>query len=295
MKLENEYATSEFVAKVKQWLFTVADRLAVSMNLVCKDNESSLYPLLWDLLKEVCLLSNEATTVSSRVTNEASLEEKTLAAGMVALSVKARQSFSTKGSAESACEAADESGDEEVDEIPEMANTADAADVLSVYIAVEKQLRKPTGGGGSAGRVEFALCVIGTIRTILEAKLSLIADKGKGFFQACSYMCNVFYATYRDTGEYPDVVYGVYTDHMVWQFIQLRKATTPTGKPTITCTKTFNFTDSEGTALLPSAIDVLQYLFQCASVPATFSVAECVSAVEEKSKEYGDQLVACFK
>ena len=193
--------------KVRDWVKTISSRFIPLFYKLKRNFVYSLYPLIVDIILPVLEMSAFAFTATVKQGLDSDQVEELSEA--IALSQQASASNSRSNSAEgkgpqvavpSSC--------------PITIDTTDPEDNKMFIREIEKQLKSLNYP--NKGRVEIAVVENQTnsIKMLVEAKVCVIGDNRAGFYQLCAELV----LAQKDSAT---KVFGVYTDHFIWQFVQL--------------------------------------------------------------------------
>lgn len=276
----NVTSKPQLVGKIVKFLEQFSAEWFASFQVMKKpiDNESSVYPFIFDLLKSLTLIVNNSVIVESLVVHdvlEEGLDEvATEVCGQVINSASSSRHHSTEDpeTGASASDAFTGSGKSVAkppvfDRVEGVLLTPGL--VKDIYIAVQSQMRSELF---NTGRVEFAVLDAKTshFKSVIEAKLSVTTDKNEGLYQAAAYAIAA-------SVQAPTVVYGAYTDYRSWIFFEWNKDTR-----IFKLSEDLNLFSSDYKVYSPFAIDIVAFLFEIFGVPEDIDIEATVRSASAK-------------
>ena len=194
----------DFREKVRDWVKTISSRFIPLLHKLKRDFVYSLYPLIVDTILPVLEMSAFAFTATVKQGLDSDQVEELSEA--IAQSQHASASNSRSSSAEGKGPTATT--------CPITIDTTDPEDNEMFIREIEKQLKSLNYP--NKGRVEIAVVENQTksIKMLVEAKVSVIGDNRAGFYQLCA---ELVLAQKNSATK----IFGVYTDHFIWQFVLL--------------------------------------------------------------------------
>lgn len=286
-----QWITPMGLEKLKEWLRSQAGEWAAAYRIIKnRNNERSLYPLLFEVLKSLLLIVRcniDDVRVGPDPPSDAVIES-----GASRFAADHTPSASRTPSADkpdaSALEV-DSAGAGAGSTPAGMLDITDERAVTNLFLEVEKYIQEEIEGSGARGHAEFTITNSATemILAAFEVKPSLAADKRAGLFQLVSELITVAHSNFalaKPERPAPTYVYGVYTDTRDYMFVRVRLQ-----DQSIEISPSFGLFSSnhEGLLLDFDAPTVAAYLFHILDVPIDIDVKQAVEKLEAKKEGMG--------
>lgn len=270
--------------KILAWIEAMAPTwVATHAALPLQNNERTLYPAVFDILRDCLLLTNAGKFITAVTVDVSPMEEDVKAAA-----VEGSEAFKLRRSPRSSTTSASA----KVDEVfaATAVDLSDSEGVANLFCEIEKKLKERNIDGYAEFVISEALDdpVTGRprnkIRIIVEVKKNLLSDSNAGFYQLSAEL-----AAKVEEGE---TIFGIYTDASAYEFacVALPTASAQDTRQIMRSPRhQFVLIPEPGQAELQNgALTVLAHIFEMLGVPPTIDMDQRlkdIAAAQEAMKD----------